>query len=270
MELVKCGAFRPCTREDFQRQAVTIAPHHKNILALKLAHCLSQCFHDTKSAIPTWDSNRIFLSHPPQSADDYLGPLYMSFAHPDRTVQPSQQLLGIGEPVLLAFAKLLLEIKLGEEIDLGDCKEPLSQWATLCEYAYRAELEGGGLYAEAVKGALYLPKEQPRSGEDPVDALKLAIRERILGNLATAANPPSAAGAKRRRSNSDLIAGDRGVQFDTLSEPKAGSIFRLPKRQRALVKRQAEASITASIEMETGPKETHPPSPTPHMPPISR
>jgi hypothetical protein len=194
----------------------------------------------------------------------------MSFAHPDRIVQPPRPLLSIGEPVLLAFAKLLLEIKFGEEIDLNECKEPLSQWAKLCTYAYRAELEGGGLYAEAVKGALYLPKEQPRNGEDPVDALKLAIRERILANLAIVANPPTPAGVKRRRSDLDLVASDGGIQFGTLLEPEARSILRLPKRQRTLGKRQAEVSSTASIEMETEPKDTHPLNPTSHMPPISR
>jgi len=189
--LIKTGAFRTPTLKDGQTPVKTLNSNQKNVLALKLAHCLAQFFLHTKPVRPVWDSKRIYLVRPPNSAGDYLGPLYMPFTRLGRTVRPSRPLVWIGEPTLLAFSKLLLEIKSGEEIDLSHIPEPIVQWAKLCEHQYLLEREGGGLYAQAIRGALYLGQFiRPEPEEDPVLALQHAMQDQILSHLEAAAHPP--------------------------------------------------------------------------------
>jgi hypothetical protein len=98
---------------------------------------------------------------------------------------------------MLAFAKLLLEIEEGKKIDLGQCSSNTEQWARLCERAFFAKRAGSGLYAEAIEACLYFHLYLPKDG-DLKDALQNVVRERIVSQLETALNPPTATGGKRR------------------------------------------------------------------------
>lgn len=267
--LVKRGAFRPYTQDNFASAEIAIGPYQKDIVALKLAHCLAQSFLNTKSGNPLWDSKHIYLFQPPGSDEDYIGRLYMTFTdkpcqrkqHPADTIRIGHQ----STSVLLAFAKLLLELKFGEEIDLSECSDLVSQWRKLCQYADRAQSEGGGLYAEAIHAALYLPKQQPRARESRLDALQRAVREEILGRLEVAAKPPTA-GSKRRRSDANLAADEDHAlpaiaEGDTEEEcgdeesgvmlvPEFRPTFRQPKRQRRLPTRKIKTPVVEINKVE--------------------
>ncbi|KAK3363888.1 hypothetical protein B0T25DRAFT_528662 [Lasiosphaeria hispida] len=236
-DLVKAEAFLPPpnTLDDGTRRPdLTIGPKQKNALALKMAHCLNQFLLRTKPIRPNWDSKRILLKHPPGSEENYFSPVYMPFTRLSEGLQTTAQSIYAGEPNLLAFSKLLLEIKMGKEIDLSQYEGPTAKWAQLCVHAHQLDAEGGGLYAEAINCALFLSdRGRPQAGEDPTFALQRAMRDGILSQLAMATNPPSALGTKRRRSGSDSRTDyDSGIEVRPFQEPKSPT--NLTKRPRTM------------------------------------
>ncbi|OQV05948.1 hypothetical protein CLAIMM_10599 isoform 1 [Cladophialophora immunda] len=193
---IKTGAFLR-THRDKSRPLYFFDLKMKQSLALKLANCL-MAFLDSETTSPSWDSAKVFLLAPSgMNAQDRL--LYVTFKSgnchwPNATV-------GFADPVLLAFAKLLLEIDLGKRIDLEESMSKLEQWAILCERAFEAERAGSGLYAEAVNGCLYLHRDLQPTDEDPKAALRKAVYQRIVSRIETALAPLTK-DRKRRRSTS--------------------------------------------------------------------
>ncbi|KAN0066705.1 hypothetical protein V8E54_015175 [Elaphomyces granulatus] len=186
--LLETGAFLRTDHENFRRSNL-FNPRQKKALALKLAHCLMDFF-DSNYASPTWDIGKVFLVTPPGSRTQD-GLLYVGFTTKNAS-SPDYYTFGFGDPVMLAFAKLLLEIEEGKKIDLGQCSSNTEQWGRLCERAFFAERAGSGLYAEAIKACLYFHLYLPKDG-DPKDALQNVVRERIVSQLETAVT-----GGKRR------------------------------------------------------------------------
>jgi hypothetical protein len=210
--LLETGAFLRTDHENFRRSNL-FNPRQKKALALKLAHCLMDFF-DSNYASPTWNTEKVFLVTPPGSRTQD-GLLYMGFTTRNAS-SPDYYTFGFGDPVMLAFAKLLLEIEEGKKIDLGKCSSNTEQWGKLCERAFLAERAGSGLYAEAIKACLYFHLYLPKDG-DPKDTLQNVVRERIVNQLETALNPPTVTGGKRRHSRSfdDLTPpGDKGNRIN--------------------------------------------------------
>ncbi|CAM1506236.1 Fc.00g058770.m01.CDS01 [Cosmosporella sp. VM-42] len=113
-----------------------------------------------------------------------------------------------GHPILLSFAKLLLEIKSGEIIDLeirALNQDNLMSWARLCSYVATLEINGGSFdYIQAVKECLYLHLQLPKFMVDELhtsvaEALKKGIHEHIILNLEHELRPE---GLKRKRRES--------------------------------------------------------------------
>lgn len=109
-----------------------------------------------------------------------------------RTVKP-------GNPILLSFAKLLLEIESGERIPMQihlDNRQNEAKWAELCGFVSEESMERNGDYIRAVEGCLYLHMALRRARQDENsshtgDVLKSTIFEQIVKNLELVVDPPS-------------------------------------------------------------------------------
>lgn len=200
-DLVRTKAFLPADQRDWnERPKTVISPKQKDILALRLAHSLAQFFLHTKPVRPDWSSSKVFLLENPGNTTQR--DLYVSFSAADQG--PPWYPIRLGEPALLEFSRLLLEMKTGREIDLSQFEDPIMRWAELCNHTHQGKEQLGPLYTDAIEGALLLHKfGRPREGESPTTALQRTIEERILRHLKNAANPPSALGTKRKGSDSE-------------------------------------------------------------------
>ena len=201
--LLERGAFLRTDGTNFRRCNI-FSRKQKTALALKLAYCLSG-FANSEAVQPSWDGKKVFIVNR-QATTDLSGSVpYISFtpAKGDQTAQPLLYGIEFAHPVLLSFAKLLLELESGERIDLTECQNhPIQQWGVLSERAWKAEVSGSGLYAEAVKGCLNLHMHYhvrvASDDQDPRIALGQTIEEQIVKQLEEAANPATAASRKRR------------------------------------------------------------------------
>ncbi|RFU77460.1 hypothetical protein TARUN_4763 [Trichoderma arundinaceum] len=117
--------------------------------------------------------------------------------------------IGPGNPVLLSFAKLLLEIINGEKIDLDvdpqNANKNIGNWAKICGYVEEARQDGNSFYLQAVQGCLYLHMHAQQitvsqiSPDSSNISTKKVIYEQIVQNLEKELNPE---GLKRKRQNS--------------------------------------------------------------------
>lgn len=186
-DLVKSGAFRPPTLSNFRSHG-RYGPKQKDILALKLAHCLAEFFLSGPATL-RWDDKLIFASLGEYSNEPKL---YMTFTVSDEEIPEDLthkdlqiQMLALSEPARLSFAKLLVEIYGGRPIDLEHLATVPAQFAELFLRALEIQREGGGLYAEALKATLIFDvvSSKPRPGEDPIQAFRRTVRETIVGQL---------------------------------------------------------------------------------------
>jgi hypothetical protein len=113
-----------------------------------------------------------------------------------------------GNPVLLSFAKLLLEIINGEklpiDIDLQNINKNIGNWAQMCSYVEEARQDGNSFYLQAVQGCLYLHMHlQQDDNLQTINSAGAATREviyeQIVRNLEKELNPD---GLKRKRRGS--------------------------------------------------------------------
>jgi hypothetical protein len=74
-----------------------------------------------------------------------------------------------------------------------------------CATSCTTQLGGSGLYAEAVKGCLFLHNKNLSrpNDEDPRVFLRRIIRQEVVSKLEMALNAPTASSGKRRREESD-------------------------------------------------------------------
>ncbi|KAM0451779.1 hypothetical protein ACHAO4_005736 [Trichoderma viride] len=113
-----------------------------------------------------------------------------------------------GNPVLLSFAKLLLEIINGEkiplDIDLQNINKNIGNWAQMCSYVEEARQDGNSFYLQAVQGCLYLhmhlhKDDSLQAINSSGAAMREVIYEQIVRNLEKELNPD---GLKRKRRGS--------------------------------------------------------------------
>ncbi|ODH20252.1 hypothetical protein ACO22_05932 [Paracoccidioides brasiliensis] len=246
-ELLNQKVFTRITARDYLEGVAVekFGSREKATLALSLARCLMDFFdEDLELASHSWRPETLYFLRPSgANASDRV--LYISLKPKFSGPKPPDLLktVGPGNPILLSFAKLLLEIENGEKLSMeihSDSKTNVSKWGEMCAFVNVAEREGNGNYLQAVEGCLYLhmalPKFQEQtSGSTASEVLRKAIYENIVRNLELMVNPQISK-RKRRDSVSDLPLSktllisspttDKGPQEGLLHRP----IKSLPRR----------------------------------------
>ncbi|KAK1237996.1 hypothetical protein MKX08_002575 [Trichoderma sp. CBMAI-0020] len=210
--LLDKNAFRPISPGAYLRGIVIERFDHreKTALALALARCLMVFFdRSLERASCNWSAENIFFMRSSQPYGELprwhilVGSQPSSFNYPSflHKVVP-------GNPVLLSFAKLLLEIINGEkiplEIDLQNINKNIGNWAQMCSYVEEARQDGNSFYLQAVQGCLYLHMHLQKDDslqdiKSSGAAMREVIYEQIVRNLEKELNPD---GLKRKRRGS--------------------------------------------------------------------
>ncbi|KAH7014827.1 hypothetical protein EDB80DRAFT_636630 [Ilyonectria destructans] len=200
----------------------------KTTLALALARCLMDFFdEELELASHTWNPESIFFLRSPRVCT-HSHPLYVSLRPNPSGFNPSTlpATIQVGHPVLLSFARLLLEIDSGEKIPLKvhtRSQDNLAKWGEMCGLLSELEKDRNSFYLKAVKGCLYLHLHLPRS-RDPGAAnatattTRKAIHENIVQNLELELNPETLK-RKRRYSSSDFPNRPSGKKPFTFEPP---------------------------------------------------
>ncbi|RDW78956.1 uncharacterized protein DSM5745_05808 [Aspergillus mulundensis] len=235
----------------------------KAILALNLAKCLMQFFDDDiELASHSWKPESIYFlrSSRAQHGDRSL---YISLRPSTRNSKPSQSVseVGPGNPILLSFAKLLLEIENGEKISMEiypESRANLPNWGGMCDLVDRAERDGGGSYLRAVEGCLYLHmalrKSQHQSTDNIGDAIRKTIHEQIVQNLELLVNPQTSK-RKRRDSVSELhiskkLSVDPGRSDPVTPPPRQTTAPHPAKSVRPASRSDFEIAIVCALPLE--------------------
>ncbi|KAL7918287.1 hypothetical protein ACQKWADRAFT_247876 [Trichoderma austrokoningii] len=210
--LLDKNAFRPISPGSYLRGIVTERFDHreKTALALALARCLMVFFdRSLERASCNWSAENIFFMRSSRTYRELprwhilVGSQSSSLSYPSflHKIVP-------GNPVLLSFAKLLLEIINGEkiplDIDLQNVTKNIGNWAQMCSYVEEARQDGNSFYLQAVQGCLYLHMHLQK--DDSLQtihssgaAMREVIYEQIVRNLEKELNPD---GLKRKRRDS--------------------------------------------------------------------
>jgi hypothetical protein len=208
-------AFTRITARDYLSGTAKekFSSREKALLALSLARCLMDFFNqDLELGLYSWKPESLyFLRRLGASTSNRA--LYISLKPKEPGTEGPASLGGVGpgNPVLLAFAKLLLEIDSGDIIPIQiqpDSKANLSKWAEMCDFVSVAEREGSANYLKAVEGCLYLHMALPslldQEGAPVTDhILRKVIYEQVVRNIELMAKPETSK-RKRRDSVSDL------------------------------------------------------------------
>jgi hypothetical protein len=197
-EFIESGAFRSMTYQNYQQrlEGDFFNTKQKRALALRLGRCLMDFF-DYKHTLHTWDPSKIFflVQHGIQSTDKLL---YMSFLRNESDFPAAS--FELGDPVILSFAKLLLEIDSGQKMDIElspQREKNVEKWFELVQMADKEQ----GSYWDAVNGCLYIHSHI--TGDIDTDVgMRQVIYERIVKHLEIESNPPTARSQKRYRSDS--------------------------------------------------------------------
>ncbi|KAJ5675985.1 hypothetical protein N7462_008882 [Penicillium macrosclerotiorum] len=237
-ELLNQKALTPITPSDYEaKTAVTkLSYREKAILALSLARCLLEFIDDDMElASHSWKPESIYFLKSAGTQQDRAP--YISLKPSLRGCQLPESLgaIGLGNPVLLSFAKLLLEIDIGErikkEIDY-ESNANLSTWVWMCGFVDEVEQTGGGNFLQAVKGCLYLHVYKAHYQSDDVDVgyiTRKVIYEQIVRQLERVIHTQS---LKRKRQGSvsepplskkpsiDTSALEMGMQLTEVSPNK--------------------------------------------------
>lgn len=163
-------------------------------MALGLARCL-QDFFDSDTGVAVWNSSKVYLVTP-RGRDIRDAMIYVAFRGENSHAPLAAPY--IGHPLIVAFAKLLLEIGEGRAIDLSGCRNDEERWGRLCVHAQNSGQSVSGLYGDAIKSLLYLHVNFPKD-VDPATELRKHIRTKVVSQLEAAANPISSTDKKRRR-----------------------------------------------------------------------
>ncbi|KAL2835584.1 hypothetical protein BJY01DRAFT_259136 [Aspergillus pseudoustus] len=217
-DLFNQNALTRITANDYRSGQLErkMSSREKAILALDLARCLLEFFDaDIEHASHCWKPESVFFLRPSQG---HSRPriLYISLrpcggaSLVEGSIR-SVGAIGPGNPILLSFARLLLEIENGERIPMeihADSRENLYTWGEMCDIVERVERERGSNYLRAVEGCLYLHmavrKFQHNSDHMSLnDHLRRAIYDQVVRNLEVDVNPQDTK-RKRRDSVSEL------------------------------------------------------------------
>ncbi|KAL4734587.1 hypothetical protein BDV11DRAFT_197964 [Aspergillus similis] len=240
-----------------------LSSREKAVLALGLARCLLEFFDaDVDLASHSWKPEYVFFLRPKQGhGRDRI--LYISLKPIEtdlagtKSTQPNGA-VGPGNPVLLSFARLLLEIENGEMIPMEI--HPQSQaniltWAEMCDVVERVERDGGGNYLRAVEGCLYLHmalrKFQTKAADLPLsECLRKTIYDQIVRNLEVHVNPQSFK-RKRRDSVSDLPISKK-LSFSSPTPDSNVNLAKLPatRQHRPTSRDDFEIAIVCALPLE--------------------
>lgn len=207
--LLDKNMFRPISPGAYlQGLAVERFDHReKTALALALARCLMAFFDkNLERAFCNWNAENVFFmrSARPHGEPPWWYILVRSLSPGFKYPQVHDK-VGPGNPILLSFAKLLLEISNGEKIqldvDLHNFHKNIGNWAQMCAYVEEARQDGNSFYLQAVQGCLYLHMHFNKTdfGDSSGTAMREAIYEQIVRNLEKELHPE---GLKRKRPES--------------------------------------------------------------------
>lgn len=180
----------------------------KAALALVLSRCLMDFFDEAADlALDTWDPEKIYFLGP-RPSDAKSQPVYVSLKPSASKTGPIDffKIVRPGNPVLLSFAKLLLEIHCGEKIPLDVRPQShlnIPGWGHMCVYLLEAQKDEPSHYLEAVEGCLnlhnYMLKYRDEATKLTDREMRKVIYKHIVSNLEKALNPNK---SKRKRSGS--------------------------------------------------------------------
>ncbi|KAF3062881.1 hypothetical protein CFAM422_010417 [Trichoderma lentiforme] len=203
--------FRPISPGAYlQGLAIERFDHkEKTSLALALARCLMVFFDKSlERAFCNWNADSIFIMRSARSHGEPPWWHILVRSRPPTFRQPNiHDKIGPGNPILLSFAKLLLEIVNGEpiklEVDPQNITKNIGNWAQMCGYVEEARQDRNSFYLQAVQGCLYLHMHLQR-GQDEQNvlsgtAMREVIYEQIVRNLEKELHPE---GLKRKRRGS--------------------------------------------------------------------
>ncbi|KAM0264972.1 hypothetical protein ACHAQJ_000488 [Trichoderma viride] len=210
--LLDKNAFRPINPGTYLRGlAIERFDHReKTALALALARCLLVFFDKSlERAVCNWTAENIFFMRSPRpNGQPPCWHILVGSHSPNFNYPTFHHKIVPGNPVLLSFAKLLLEIINGEKIpldvDLQNTNKNIGNWAQMCGYVEEARQDGNSFYLQAVQGCLYLHMHLQK-GDDLQSinssgaAMREVIYEQIVRNLEKELNPE---GLKRKRRGS--------------------------------------------------------------------
>ena len=240
-----------------------LSSREKAVLALGLARCLLEFFDaDVDLASHSWKPEYVFFLQPKQGhGRDRI--LYISLKPIEtelagtKSNQPNGA-VGPGNPVLLSFARLLLEIENGEMIPMEihpQSQANIPTWAEMCDVVERVERDGGGNYLRAVEGCLYLHtalrKFQKKAADLPLsECLRKTIYDQIVRNLEVHVNPQSFK-RKRRDSVSDLPISKK-LSFSSPTPDSNVNLAKLPatRQHRPTSRDDFEIAIVCAKPLE--------------------
>jgi hypothetical protein len=179
-ELLESGALEDFSWANFRKKSTekTFSPKDKRTLAVQLGRCLMDFF--------DFDLNTKHIHLSKGSGGQSRNSVaYLSFSS-GITISPEPHIFRMGDPVLLFFAKILLEIVQGKKIpvDISPLVEDNKDvWIDLLNYVDHVEKAcQSSYYLEAVRECLLLHSRLPRSvrtGKDRGKEANLATRRTI-------------------------------------------------------------------------------------------
>ncbi|KAL7946793.1 hypothetical protein V8C42DRAFT_352307 [Trichoderma barbatum] len=208
--LLDKNMFRPISPGAYlQGLAIERFDHQeKTSLALALARCLMVFFDKSlERAICNWNTESIFIMRSAQSHGEARWHILVRSRPPGFKHPNVHDKIGPGNPILLSFAKLLLEITNGEtiklDVDPQNINKNIGNWAQMCGYVEEARQDRNSFYLQAVQGCLYLHMHLQRGQDQHTTlsgtAMREVIYEQIVRNLEKELHPE---GLKRKRRGS--------------------------------------------------------------------
>lgn len=249
-------------------------------LALSLAWCLVDFIdEDVELAAHSWNPAHIFFFYPEGTTSARKGTLFISLRLKAVTKESSAaeeedlvQDIRAGNPVLLSFARLLLEIYDGDElsliIDPNNATLNRNAWGQLCDALGEAEADGANDFLNAVYGCLnlhvYLRKEIQKGSPADLGVLRRVMYEKIVRNLELAADPEGAMRKGVFKKTSNQVSQPRATFAEAPSYTEKRK--RLPSPEVRLTKKPRGTtdnlpSKTSSTTAATVPQGTIPIAP---------
>ncbi|KAL2808195.1 hypothetical protein BJX63DRAFT_424829 [Aspergillus granulosus] len=264
-DLLDQKALTRITPGDYLTRAAEkkLSSREKDIIALGLARCLMEFFDaDIELASHGWKPESVFFLRCSRGYNrDRI--LYISLKPLGPTPyehNPVRSASGVrpGNPILLSFAKLLLEIDNGEKMALEvkpESRDNLPTWGEMCDIVECVEKEGGGNYLQAVEGCLYLHIALRQLQKEAVgiplsDILRKTIYEQVVRKLEAKVNPQSSM-RKRRDYVSEIPIAKKLSLAPHVSSASASPVQAPPtKPSRPTSRYGFEIAVVCAIPLE--------------------
>jgi len=242
--LLDQGTFIPVSRRTFSPDRAPTERFYfkeKTTLALELAISLMDLFdQELELASHTWDPNNIFLRRSSgASTNDETWYISLRPNNSDLKHLEFSKVVRAGHPVLVSFAKLLLEILGGENISLEHPQygSSYSAWGWMCTFLDELQRDRDSPYLKAVHGCLYLHHHHRLKGAAKVSraAIREAIHELVVRNLELELNPEN---RKRKRQDSS---------FESPSAQRHSTAKSIGTESHPLLKECSEATFVQTV-----------------------